>query len=121
MAALLRIQPGSWTRQAACANHPDLDWFTDQRTEIAACKAICATCPVKTDCLTHAIDAGETHGIWGGLRHTERDGRRAPTPIAHGTPAGYQAHRRRFEPACPACRRANADASAERKAQRATA
>lgn len=29
-----------------------------------------------------------------------------------GTPAGYQAHRKRKEPACDACRRANAEYTA---------
>lgn len=28
--------------------------------------AICATCPVRIECLTYAVDAGEHHGIWGG-------------------------------------------------------
>ena len=32
----------------------------------AAADAICAQCPVRVDCLLHAIAECETHGIWGG-------------------------------------------------------
>lgn len=35
-------------------------------------KAICATCPVRIECLEYAIRIRETHGIWGGLTETER-------------------------------------------------
>jgi WhiB family redox-sensing transcriptional regulator len=35
-------------------------------------KAICATCPVRIECLEYAIRIREPHGIWGGLNELER-------------------------------------------------
>ena len=37
-------------------------------------KAICRGCPVRHECLDHALAVGESHGIWGGLNETERRG-----------------------------------------------
>ncbi|MBB5926635.1 WhiB family redox-sensing transcriptional regulator [Streptomyces echinatus] len=36
-------------------------------------KALCNGCPVRTECLAHALDNRIEHGIWGGM--TERDRR----------------------------------------------
>ena len=38
----------------------------------AAAKAICAQCPVITECRTHALQVQEPYGIWGGLTENER-------------------------------------------------
>ena len=35
-------------------------------------KGICAACPVRSDCLAHAVVNGERDGIWGGLTEEER-------------------------------------------------
>lgn len=35
-------------------------------------KRVCATCPVRTECLDHAITHRETDGVWGGLDRLER-------------------------------------------------
>ena len=35
-------------------------------------KAICASCPVKRQCLDYALRIREPHGIWGGLNELER-------------------------------------------------
>ena len=35
-------------------------------------KAICSECPVRTDCLDHALTVNERYGIWGGLNEIER-------------------------------------------------
>ena len=35
-------------------------------------KALCATCPVRVECLEYADDNDEREGIWGGLTPTER-------------------------------------------------
>lgn len=58
----------------ACTEHdPDL-WFADERShdaEIAL--TICAGCPVRETCLTHALGRPERYGIWGGLTGRERE------------------------------------------------
>lgn len=35
-------------------------------------KSVCASCPVRNECLEHAISLDERYGIWGGLNQEER-------------------------------------------------
>jgi hypothetical protein len=66
--------PGPWRNEAECGTsgvHPDL-WFSDEPEDEAAAKAICDTCPVRRECLLHALQEGEKMGTWGGLTPTER-------------------------------------------------
>jgi WhiB family redox-sensing transcriptional regulator len=35
-------------------------------------KAVCAACPVREQCLAHAVAYDERYGIWGGLNQDER-------------------------------------------------
>ncbi|MFJ2668384.1 WhiB family transcriptional regulator [Nocardia fluminea] len=42
------------------------------RTQVLHAKRICSACPVLAPCRTYAIEAGETHGIWGGMTALER-------------------------------------------------
>ena len=35
-------------------------------------KQFCRTCPVRTECLAHALDAGIEFGVWGGMTERER-------------------------------------------------
>jgi WhiB family redox-sensing transcriptional regulator len=35
-------------------------------------RALCATCAVRGDCLTWALDSGQEFGVWGGLSEEER-------------------------------------------------
>ena len=66
----------SWQLHAACRGlGPDL--FFDDRGEIGyrAARKVCADCPVRAECLDHALAAPvEKFGLWGGL--TERERRR---------------------------------------------
>jgi WhiB family redox-sensing transcriptional regulator len=64
---------GRWMQLALCANHPDKEaWFSDYREQSKQAIAVCRRCPVRCECLAHALAAGEPMGIWGGLRATER-------------------------------------------------
>jgi WhiB family transcriptional regulator, redox-sensing transcriptional regulator len=102
----------AWMDHAACRGANVSHWYPDTGDHATDAYTVCAGCPVKTECLDHAIDTGEQYGIWGGLNWKQR--RRLPrkqrtvTPIAHGTIAGYSKHRRRHESACDACRAAAA-------------
>lgn len=65
-----------WRRRAACRHVPDDQrWiFWPGRGDTAAAeaaKAVCATCPVRADCLAFALDNDEA-GIWGGTTGRER-------------------------------------------------
>lgn len=53
---------------------PDL-WFPEsggENFQYRMAKKFCAPCPVKTECLTLALENNEQFGIWGGLTAKER-------------------------------------------------
>ena len=104
-----------WRDLAACTGmDPDLFHPDKGHSRTAArAKAVCAGCPVRTDCLAYAEANDIYDGIWGGMSPRDRGAlrpqmnkprpRNQPQPINHGTEGGYSTHRRRNEDACPAC------------------
>lgn len=67
-----RIDMAPWRARAACSGKPAWMFFPsrgDHKT-VAAAKAVCATCPVQTECLD--AHRGEREGIYGGLAPRER-------------------------------------------------
>ncbi|MFD4029758.1 WhiB family transcriptional regulator [Streptomyces sp. NPDC058637] len=67
----------SWRMHAACRDEdPDLFFPIGStgpalvQTEDA--KAVCATCPVREQCLEWALENGQESGVWGGLGEGER-------------------------------------------------
>ncbi|GAA4428633.1 hypothetical protein GCM10023169_30000 [Georgenia halophila] len=66
-----QVQRG-WQHRAACADQdPDL-FFPETKTAQRRAEEICATCPVKPDCLAAGLINDERFGIWAGLTLTER-------------------------------------------------
>lgn len=64
-----------WQDHAACRGKPADLWFNDNIGGPDACAEavrICNTCPVRIDCLAHAVNNGEQHGVWGGQTPKER-------------------------------------------------
>ena len=68
-----------WKLRAACLTHSPALFFakrweskreTVKREKRA--KRVCATCPVREQCLTYALTRNEKYGIWGGLTEKER-------------------------------------------------
>jgi len=61
-----------WVVFAACRD-ASADWFfpLDRAGEKAAI-AVCAGCPVQTECLDYALEARETFGVWGGKSERQR-------------------------------------------------
>ncbi len=57
-----------WWVAASCRAHPEAKdlFFSEELTEIAAAKRICAECPVIVPCLESAVKRGEPCGVWGG-------------------------------------------------------
>ena len=51
---------------AACREHPEVNFFPGQGGDASAAVAVCSRCLVRTECLSAAIDGGEA-GVWGGL------------------------------------------------------
>jgi WhiB family redox-sensing transcriptional regulator len=53
--------------------HPDDDLGRiSRRLREASAKRLCHSCPVRAQCATHALDAGEEYGVWGGFTESER-------------------------------------------------
>jgi hypothetical protein len=65
-----------WRDRAACGTSGTPDAWHADRTDAAAiaeAKAICRRqCPVRENCLAHALSRPEILGIWGGLDQDER-------------------------------------------------
>jgi WhiB family transcriptional regulator, redox-sensing transcriptional regulator len=77
---LLGIQIHRWREEAECRNSPELFDFDpfelDNTNENAyptqAQKDVCDRCPVRVQCLTHALVHDEKGGIWGGTTAYQR-------------------------------------------------
>ena len=61
---------------------PDL-WFADTQAGLDAAKRLCATCPIRLDCLEAAVARAEPWGVWGGEIVAARSGH--PAQAAAGT------------------------------------
>ncbi len=122
-APTITADPPAWTLAALCLDIDEPEIFYPPAGNDAArvtreAKRICELCPVRTECLTYALDHDEVnYGVWGGLSPRERrqlvpkigrGKKRRQTPIVHGTETGYYTHRRRGEQACVPCRDASA-------------
>lgn len=80
---VLGILTRDWMDEAACGYADvDPDWFHPETTSSGRvegwtlterrAKAVCATCPVRSQCLTFMYETGETPSIWGGTTARER-------------------------------------------------
>lgn len=74
-------QPGSWSACGACRYEDPAIFFPSRGGDVRAAVAVCARCPVQTECLEYALAAGwRLTGIWGGVtepgRHRLRQQRR---------------------------------------------
>ena len=66
------MKKGTWTDQAACRGTDTEIFFPANADEEAEALSICATCPVRAQCLDYAIRNRETYGIWGGTTPEQR-------------------------------------------------
>lgn len=65
----------AWMLEAKCLDADPEAFFPEKGGSTREAKRICATCPVRNECLDHALANDERFGIWGGL--SERERRRA--------------------------------------------
>lgn len=65
------VETGGWWLRAACRSEPTCLFFPADDAASAPARRICARCPVREPCLTHAL-ASQELGIWGGTTATER-------------------------------------------------
>lgn len=57
----------AWMAEGRCLRSDvDPDLFFGHGDDVDEAKRLCAECPVRTECLAHALANGETQGVWGG-------------------------------------------------------
>ncbi|QBI56876.1 WhiB family transcriptional regulator [Streptomonospora litoralis] len=81
----------AWQERGACRQAPAADWWwpeTPQDPYLQRGKQVCATCPVRAQCLAYAEEQRIVHGTWGGVDEWERDRvRRGTTAVPEEPPA----------------------------------
>jgi WhiB family redox-sensing transcriptional regulator len=77
-----RLDEG-WRARGVCRRHDPETFFPAPSEPPDAALALCRTCEVQGACLAWALDAGDTHGVWGAT--TPRD-RRAMAVVWRGDP-----------------------------------
>jgi hypothetical protein len=129
--------PQPWIKQAACAGTDTSVFFTVSGASTEPAKAICADCPVRTECLEYALQNDSLVGVWGGLSRRQRVSinrqrrkadaafgklKRGPRPgekpIKHGTYNGYRMHMARGIDPCDYCMEAMREHGRQVGAQR---
>ena len=68
-----------WQDGAACTGAamllffgPDGETQAEREARESEAKAVCASCPVRAECLAYALSHSVRHGLWGGLNEAER-------------------------------------------------
>jgi WhiB family transcriptional regulator, redox-sensing transcriptional regulator len=69
--------PMDWRDRSACLDEDPELFFPIGNTgpailQIEEAKAVCRRCEVREQCLAWALEAGQDHGVWGGLSEDER-------------------------------------------------
>lgn len=72
----------SWMADAACQEHPEVDFHPDRGESVEPAKAVCAECLCRAECLSYAIAEGIEHGIWGGTAPRARQALRGARTAA---------------------------------------
>ena len=63
--------PWWWFAGLCAQTDPEL-FFPEKGGSTRQAKAVCAVCPVRAQCLEHALAHDERHGVWGGTSEPER-------------------------------------------------
>lgn len=114
----------SWEAHGMCNGLDTALFFPERGESTDQARAVCATCPVQTECLQGALDRNERFGIWGGTSAHERIHLRRPIQvrtISCGTTAGYDKHRRDDTTICNDCENAKSLDNQQRYQDRKTA
>ena len=71
MSASLSTLSQDWTALSACRTSDPDELFVTGAAQNRA-KAVCLGCPVRTECLSDALDNRVEFGVWGGMTERER-------------------------------------------------
>jgi WhiB family redox-sensing transcriptional regulator len=78
-----------WMTRGACRDQPNHVFFPPAGEHGGReAKRICATCPVKKECLEFAIDTRQEYGIWAGMTANERQAFEDKRPRKYHRAAG---------------------------------
>ncbi len=69
---LTRVDEREWMLEAKCLDADPEAFFPEKGGSTREAKRICAACPVREECLDHALANEERFGIWGGYSERER-------------------------------------------------
>jgi WhiB family redox-sensing transcriptional regulator len=58
--------------QGACRGCDPALFFPERGENGGQAKLICSVCPVRVECLDHALASHERYGVWGGQTDKER-------------------------------------------------
>jgi WhiB family transcriptional regulator, redox-sensing transcriptional regulator len=61
-----------WMIHGACRGASPTEFFPSDGLGVEAAQRICATCPVRLECLEYALEHRIEHGVWGGASERER-------------------------------------------------
>jgi WhiB family transcriptional regulator, redox-sensing transcriptional regulator len=64
---LTRTGDMAWLDHAECRDLDPAIFFPAQHANLGPALKVCRQCPVRTECLNHALGAPEPVGVWGGV------------------------------------------------------
>lgn len=62
-----------WADRALCSGRDTEVFFPEGEQPDGVARAYCRRCPVRSDCLAHAIENDERYGVWGGVTEHTRE------------------------------------------------
>ncbi len=77
-----KFDRASWLADSACRKYPTDWWFSAGHEDMKRGKHICATCPVRVECLEHAVARPGLLGMWAETTPGERAAMRARPLVA---------------------------------------
>jgi WhiB family transcriptional regulator, redox-sensing transcriptional regulator len=85
-----------WADRAACKGMDPDELFVQGAAQNRV-KLICRGCPVRTECLAHALDSRQEFGVWGGMTERERRALLRRRPDVHSWRALLESARATYE------------------------
>lgn len=73
----------AWMELGACRGMDTAIFIPTSRRPHRTAKAVCAGCPVRTECLEYAMADESCVGVWGGTSTTERQAMREGMALVH--------------------------------------
>ena len=81
-----------WMRAGACRDASPTLFFPRTGVGVALAQQVCSRCPVRSECLEHALANRIAYGVWGGRSERERQrilrARAARATLGPGRPRG---------------------------------